>query len=98
MTSTTTPLLVGGLGGMELLIILAVLLLLFGASKLPDLARGSGQALRIFRSETKGLMDDDAKDTNDTKEAEPTPLAAPADESLDPIIVETPRGQDASRG
>jgi sec-independent protein translocase protein TatA len=98
MTSTTTPLLVGGLGGMELLIILAVLLLLFGASKLPDLARGSGQALRIFRSETKGLMDDDAKDTNDTKEAEPTHLAAPADESLDPIIVETPRGQDASRG
>ena len=59
MTSTTTPLLIGGLGGTELLIILAVLLLLFGASKLPELARGSGQALRIFKSETKGLMDDD---------------------------------------
>ena len=59
MTSTTTPLLVGGLGSMELLIILAVLLLLFGASKLPDLARGSGQALRIFKSETKGLTDSD---------------------------------------
>ena len=42
-------------------IILAVLLLLFGASKLPELARGSGQALRIFKSETKGLMDGDTK-------------------------------------
>ena len=94
MTSTTTPLLIGGLGGMEMLIILAVLLLLFGASKLPELARGSGQALRIFKSETKGLMDDDKADTN----AEPKHVAAPADVAVDPIIVETPRGQDASRG
>ena len=67
MTSTTTPLLVGGLGGTELLIILAVLLLLFGASKLPELARGSGQALRIFKSETKGLMDDDTKSDDVTR-------------------------------
>lgn len=96
MTSTTTPLLVGGLGGMELLIILAVLLLLFGASKLPDLARGSGQALRIFRSETKGLMDDDAKDPTD--KAETKHVAAPGDVAVDPIIVEKPREQDASRG
>ncbi|MBD3926274.1 twin-arginine translocase TatA/TatE family subunit [Nocardioides cavernae] len=96
MTSTTTPLLIGGLGGMELLIILAVLLLLFGASKLPELARGSGQALRIFKSETKGLMDDDKSATKD--EAEPKHVAAPADVAVDPIIVETPRGQDASRG
>ena len=51
--------LVAGLGTTELLIILAVLILLFGASKLPELARGSGRALRIFKAETKGLMDDD---------------------------------------
>jgi sec-independent protein translocase protein TatA len=54
-----TPLLIGGLGTPELLLILAVLILLFGAAKLPDLARGSGRALRIFKAETKGLMDDD---------------------------------------
>jgi sec-independent protein translocase protein TatA len=47
------------LGAPELLIILAVIVLLFGASKLPELARGSGRALRIFKAETKGLMDDD---------------------------------------
>ena len=37
-------------------------MLLFGASKLPELARGSGRALRIFTAETKGLMDDDDDD------------------------------------
>ncbi len=31
-------------------------MLLFGAKKLPELARGSGRALRIFKAETKGLM------------------------------------------
>ena len=56
----TIPL-VAGLGTSELLIILAVVVLLFGASKLPDLARNSGRALRIFKSETKGLMSDDTK-------------------------------------
>jgi sec-independent protein translocase protein TatA len=53
--------LVAGLGTPVLLIILAVVVLLFGASKLPDLARNSGRALRIFKSETKGLMSDDTK-------------------------------------
>jgi sec-independent protein translocase protein TatA len=56
----TIPL-VAGLGTPELLIILAVVVLLFGASKLPDLARNSGRALRIFKSETKGLLSDDTK-------------------------------------
>jgi sec-independent protein translocase protein TatA len=56
--------LVAGLGPTELLIILAVLVLLFGASKLPELARGSGRALRIFKAETKGLMDDDEDETS----------------------------------
>lgn len=53
--------LVMGLGPQELLIILAIIVLLFGASKLPELARGSGRALRIFKAETKGLEDDDLK-------------------------------------
>ena len=53
-----------GLGTTEILIIAAVLILLFGAKKLPDLARGSGRALRIFKSETKGLMTDDDPTTD----------------------------------
>ena len=41
--------------GAEWLVILAIVVLVFGAAKLPDLARGTGQALRIFKTETKGL-------------------------------------------
>jgi sec-independent protein translocase protein TatA len=63
-----SPLVIGGLGTTELLIILAVLVLLFGATKLPDLARGSGRALRIFKAETKGLMDDDEDEGTKTPE------------------------------
>ena len=59
MSTVTTVLAIGGLGTNELLIILAVLVLLFGASKLPELARGSGRALRIFKAETRGLMTED---------------------------------------
>jgi sec-independent protein translocase protein TatA len=49
----------GGIGAPEIILILAVVVLLFGAKKLPELARGSGRALRIFKAETKGLIDDD---------------------------------------
>ena len=50
---------IAGLGTQEIVIILVILLLLFGAKKLPELARGSGRALRIFKAETKGLLDDE---------------------------------------
>lgn len=45
--------------GAEWFVILAIVILVFGAAKLPELARGTGQALRIFKAETKGLRDDD---------------------------------------
>jgi sec-independent protein translocase protein TatA len=63
-----SPNIIGGLGTTELLIILAVLVLLFGATKLPELARGSGRALRIFKAETKGLMDEDDDESTKTPE------------------------------
>ena len=61
---------IAGLGTPELLIILAVVILLFGASKLPELARGSGRALRICKAETKGLGDDDDMKTPEQRELE----------------------------
>ena len=48
--------------GLEWLVILAIVVLVFGAAKLPDLARSSGQALRIFKTETKSLRDDEDDD------------------------------------
>jgi sec-independent protein translocase protein TatA len=50
------------LGTTEILLILAVVVLLFGAKRLPELARGSGRALRIFKTEVKALHDDDDTD------------------------------------
>ncbi|TNC25204.1 Sec-independent protein translocase subunit TatA [Mumia zhuanghuii] len=68
------------IGAMEIILILGVLVLLFGAKKLPELARGSGRALRIFKSETKGLMDDeDDKTTTTTRVVEEKPVALPSD-------------------
>ena len=43
----------------EIILILAVILLLFGAKRLPDAARGLGRSLRIFKSEVKAAQDDD---------------------------------------
>ncbi|GAB2978041.1 Sec-independent protein translocase subunit TatA [Nocardioides montaniterrae] len=70
-------------GGWELLVIAAVIILLFGAKKLPEFARGTGQALRIFKAETKGLRDGDDKE------------ATEADKPLEGKIVETPRDTNA---
>ena len=80
----TTALFIGGLGATELLIIGAVIVMMFGATKLPELARGSGQALRIFKSETKGLMDEDDKTdakSDSTPEATTSVVASPGTSS-----------------
>ena len=64
-----------GLGSTELLIVLGVVVLIFGGKKLPELARGSGRALRIFKSEVKDLGDDtDTKrDAIESAEADKKP-------------------------
>lgn len=60
--------LIGMPQGMEWLVILAIVVLVFGAAKLPNLARSSGQALRIFKTETKGLRDDSTEAHNERAE------------------------------
>lgn len=47
------------LGPAEIIVILVVLILLFGAKRLPDAARSLGRSMRIFKSEVKQLHDDD---------------------------------------
>jgi sec-independent protein translocase protein TatA len=47
------------LGGWELLILLGVLVLMFGSTKLPAAARAIGQSMRILKAETKGMRSDD---------------------------------------
>ncbi|NKF30748.1 twin-arginine translocase TatA/TatE family subunit, partial [Pseudomonas sp. BGM005] len=52
----------GAFGWPHLLIILAVILLLFGAAKLPALAKSLGQSARVFKGEMKAMKNDDASD------------------------------------
>lgn len=59
--------------GWELILLLGVLVLLFGATKLPTAARSIGQSLRIFKAETRGMRGDD-----DTRPADQAPQAPPA--------------------
>ena len=48
----------GNLNGWHLVILIAVVLLLFGAPKLPGLAKSLGQSMRIFRTEVKTMKDE----------------------------------------
>jgi sec-independent protein translocase protein TatA len=84
--------LIGMPQGAEWLVILAIVVLVFGAAKLPDLARGTGQALRIFKAETKGLRDDDDGKDEATPPPPPTPPAAPAE--LPPTAQEPTRSEN----
>jgi sec-independent protein translocase protein TatA len=51
----------GGLSWWHWMIILAVFILLFGAKKLPEAARGVGRSLRILKSEVSAMHEDDEK-------------------------------------
>ncbi len=68
----------GNMTGWHLLIVLAVILLLFGAAKLPALARSMGQSARVFKGEMKAMKDDDAAaDTTPTPANDVAPSPKP---------------------
>jgi sec-independent protein translocase protein TatA len=50
----------------EIILILAVVLLLFGGKKIPELMKGLGQGIKEFKDASKGNTDDASKKTNDT--------------------------------
>jgi sec-independent protein translocase protein TatA len=78
------------IGAPEIILVIVVLVLLFGAKKLPDLARGSGRALRIFKAETKGLGDDE-----ETADEQVKPQEQPK-QSLPPSTGQSPNGIQSS--
>ncbi|GGV24984.1 Sec-independent protein translocase subunit TatA [Streptomyces spectabilis] len=64
----------GRLGPTEIILILVILVLLFGAKKLPDMARSLGKSARILKSEAKAMK-------SDGKQDEAAPADPPADNS-----------------
>ena len=60
-----TMLAVFGLGGWEVILILAVILVLFGAKKLPELAKGLGQGIKEFKKATNDVQSEFQRATED---------------------------------
>jgi sec-independent protein translocase protein TatA len=79
----------GRLGAPEIILILVVIVLLFGAKKLPDMARSLGKSARILKSEAKAMKD----------EGKSTPAGPPndADNSAQRTIQASPGDVNSSR-
>ncbi|MFR0353722.1 Sec-independent protein translocase subunit TatA [Streptomyces sediminimaris] len=74
----------GRLGAPEILLILVVVVLLFGAKKLPDMARSLGKSARILKSEAKAMKEDgnsssQTAPTGEQSSAQRTIQASPGD-------------------
>lgn len=61
-------LILGNLGGMELVLLVVLVLLLFGGKKIPELMKGIGKGVKSFRDGMEGVADEE-KPKDDTKEA-----------------------------
>ncbi len=65
------------LGGWEFVLLIGVLVLLFGARKLPDMARSIGQSARVFKGEMKGMKADEHAREEQPKPAQVPPAQLP---------------------
>ena len=65
----------GPIGWPEIVIILVVVLLLFGGKKLPELAKGLGKGMRVFKKELNDVRDTVETALNEEPEPEPKPAA-----------------------
>ncbi|MER7849688.1 Sec-independent protein translocase subunit TatA [Kitasatospora sp. NPDC096077] len=67
-----------GLEPWHILVVLAVVVLLFGSKKLPEMARGLGKSMRILKAETKAMREDDPSTDAGTAQSTAAPQQ-PAD-------------------
>ncbi len=88
------PLQFGLPGGPELLIILLIAVLLFGANKLPELARSSGQAMGEFKRGRQDIEDELKRGVEESTESEDGASASTTDSGAEPEI-ETTESRDA---
>ena len=77
---------IGPFGHWEIILILVVVMLLFGAKRLPDMAKGVGQSVREFRRAIRGMddpSDEPASANTEAPAAGTAPYAAAAAEPVD---------------
>lgn len=67
-----------GIGGWEVILILAVVLILFGAKKLPELAKGLGSGIKEFKKASREVTEEIQNAATDTPPAKPAAPAPPA--------------------
>ena len=72
-----------GMTGWHLLIVLAVILLLFGAAKLPALAKSVGQSARVFKGEMKAMKSEDDSDAAEPTASGTASASVPARRAVD---------------
>jgi sec-independent protein translocase protein TatA len=77
----------GALKPWHIIVLVVVLILLFGAKRLPDAARSLGRSLRIIKAETRGLADDDVQAKAEAQSGR-APLAAPEDRPSPPPVTD----------
>ena len=76
----------------HIIVLVVVLILLFGAKRLPDAARSLGRSLRIVKAETRGLMEDDVNAKAEPKSGR-QPLII-SDDEASPIVDPVQRVRD----
>lgn len=72
----------GPLGTTEIILIVAVLFLLFGASRLPQLAKSLGQSRKAFKEGMRDAEDDAAENTRNIESADAPKISSLSDEAL----------------
>jgi sec-independent protein translocase protein TatA len=86
-----------GLEPWHLLIVGLVVILLFGSKKLPDTARALGKSMRILKSETKAMKDDDATAGAGVGQAAQSTSSTPDDQPA-PRVIQAAPGDTATAG
>ena len=85
------------LGGGEIILILALILILFGARKLPELAKGLGQGIKEFKKATREVTDEvqNAMDEPPAPPQKRLPSSAPAPENQPHTVSQSTPGAQA---
>jgi sec-independent protein translocase protein TatA len=80
----------GALKPWHIIVLVVVLILLFGAKRLPDAARSLGRSMRIIKAETRGLADDDVQAKAEAQQTNRAPLTPTEERPAPPPPVNDP--------